>query len=125
VAGSTLGLYFWELARNDPAEHARALAFATLLVSAMLLVLVSRSSSLPVWRVSVTNNSVLFPALVLFAGVLAIVFGIPAVRSVFEMGALHPADWLIVAVAAPAGTLWTEPFKKPPTPPVSASGAAR
>jgi P-type Ca2+ transporter type 2C len=115
VAAAILGLYFWELSRNDAAEHARALGFATLLFSALILMLASRSSSRPVWRVAIANNAILLPAIVTMLAVIAVVFGVPAVRSVFEMSALRPVDWLIAAGAAAGATLWVEPFKRPST----------
>jgi Ca2+-transporting ATPase len=110
VLGACLAVFL--LARADHApEAARALAFATLVVASLLIILVNRSwtrSSLAMLRVpNAAFGWVVGGTLAL----LAVVLFLPAAQARFHFAPLHPGDLASSVAAGLACVLWFEALK--------------
>lgn len=90
---------------------ARALAFTTLVVANLALILVNRSWSRTVLATLKTPNAALWWVLGGAAIVLALVLYVPFLRELFAFGTLHPIDIVICLGAAFASLLWFEGWK--------------
>lgn len=107
-----LAVYVFDMRSGLSVEVARGMALATMLIGQMLLVLTERSTRIPLWKQSFTDNRVLLPIL---AGTLAMMLAmlyIPAFALAFKVAAptiTHLGEALAVAALC---TLWLEPFKK-------------
>lgn len=107
-----LAVYFFDLRAGLSVEVARGIALATMLTGQMLLVLTERSTRLPVWKQSFTDNRRLIPIL---AGTLAMMLSmlyVPPFSVAFKVAPPtfgHLGEALGVAALC---TLWLEPFKK-------------
>lgn len=105
-------VYLTELHQGLPVEVARATGLATMLLGQMLLVLAERSSSVPVWRQSLTDNPRLLPILGATVVMILVMFYLPPVAHAFRVS---PPTWdhfvSSLGIAALC-TLWLEPFKR-------------
>jgi Ca2+-transporting ATPase len=107
-----LGVYLGDLQSGLSVEVSRGVALATMLVGQMLLVLTERSTQIPVWKQSFTDNRRLMPIL---AGTLAMMLAmlyIPPFALAFKVAPPtlgHLGEALVVAALC---TLWLEPLKR-------------
>ncbi len=107
-----LALYLGDLHSGLSVEVSRGMALATMLVGQMLLVLTERSTQIPVWKQSFSDNRRLIPIL---AGTLAMMLAMLYVQPfalAFKVAAptiSHLGEAVGVAALC---TLWLEPFKK-------------
>ena len=106
-----LAVYLLDLQSGLGVEVSRGMALATMLAGQMLLVLTERSTRIPVWKQSFTDNRRLVPIL---AGTLAMMLAmlyIPPFALAFKVAPptiAHLGEALCVAAFS---TLWLEPFK--------------
>ncbi|MDA8171545.1 MAG: cation-translocating P-type ATPase [Nitrospiraceae bacterium] len=112
VLAAVLAVFLAAVFRGRAATEARALGFTTLVIANLALILVNRS-----WTMGLAASlRVRNPALWWVAGgaaiFLAAVLYAPALRSVFQFGALGPADLLVCLGAGVVSVLWFEWFKK-------------
>jgi Ca2+-transporting ATPase len=96
-----------------PEDQARALAFATLLASQVVLLLSMRSPDRPLWA----SGRAWTPTLTVVLGVIGVVtvavVYLPALAGLLHLEPFPAAGWLAV-VAVAASTAWSEPFKRSP-----------
>lgn len=111
---AVLAVYLYELRSGEAVEVARGLGLATMLFGQTLMVLSERSSTIPVWRQSLTNNALLLPILGGTAVMILAMFYVPALAEAFHIAALSPVHLLMTAALAMLATLWLEPFKRRP-----------
>ena len=106
-----LALYLVRLGAGAPAPTARALAFATLIIGQVGLVLVARSPDRPVWRTEIRRNRTVAGVLVPVVLTLVLALYIPPVATLLHLHPFPAAEWGVVVGVAALGTLWTEPIK--------------
>jgi Ca2+-transporting ATPase len=112
VLAAVVAVYLWAIGRDRPDESVRSIAFATLVLSNLGLILVNRSWRLPVWhtfreRKNHTLKWILFVA----ASLLVVLLTVPGVRGAFNFGAITPFEWLAAIGAAAVGLAWFEVYK--------------
>ncbi len=107
-----LAVYLLDLQHGYSVEVARGMALATMVIGQMLLVLTERSTRLPVWKQSLTDNPRLIPILAGTIVLILAVLYIPPFALAFRVAPptpTHLAEALGVALLC---TLWLEPFKR-------------
>lgn len=106
---AALGVYIWALVTNRPDEVVRTLAFVTIVLSNLGLILVNRSWRLPVWRTFLERrNPALFWILIPALALLVALVSIPAAREAFSLGPIGLRDAVITVGAAALGLMWFE-----------------
>jgi magnesium-transporting ATPase (P-type) len=111
VAAAVIGVHLGALSRDWPAEEARALGFATLLLAQIFLVLGERRPAQPLWRAPLRPTRPLVGALFVIVAVTvaAVEFG-PFAR-MLQLAAFPMGAWPVAVAAAAISTLWLEPWK--------------
>ena len=100
LTAAVVSLYLARLAQGASSAQARSLAFATLLLGQLLLVLIERAGPEPVWRVGARGNRVLPAVVTLTLAALVTIFVVPAARDAFDLAPLSPAGWALAVGAA-------------------------
>ena len=104
-------VYAIALHRGQSADESRALAFTTLVIGNLSLILTNRSWS----RTLVTSLFSPNPALCWVLGgttsLLALILSLPGLRALFGFAPLHSDDLLLSLAAGGSGILWFELFK--------------
>lgn len=83
-----LGVFIWA----DPArdvDHARALAFSTLVFAELLRAFAARSTTRLFWEVGPLTNRLLLGIVVFSVGLQGVLYELPAARELFGLGALR------------------------------------
>ncbi len=123
----TAAVYVWAVLTDRPDSVTRSATFAALVVGNLALILVNRSWRLSVWqtfrqRRNPTLKWILGGATLLLVATLTI----PALRSLFNFGALTPSEWCIAVGAGTVAVAWFEIYKiaaaQQPTPSIAADG---
>jgi Ca2+-transporting ATPase len=99
------------LARGQGGEDARTLAFTTLIVANIGLILTNRSWSRTILRSLGSPNAAVAWVLGGAVSFLAMILSVPALRDVFRFSRLHGNDLLICLAAGTFSILWFEAFK--------------
>ncbi|HEX7966644.1 MAG TPA: cation-translocating P-type ATPase [Stellaceae bacterium] len=111
VLGVTMALFVGALSHGLPEVEARALAFVTLVLASLVIILVNRSAR-PSLMAAVRRPN---PALWIVAGAAVAVLGVavyvPKVRELFRFGPLHLDDMAAAAISAIAVLLLFEAAK--------------
>jgi P-type Ca2+ transporter type 2C len=106
-----LGIYAIALHRGQGELEARALAFTTLIISNIGLILTNRSWSRTIWEMMRSPNVALW-WVVSGAGVfLMVALYTPFSRELFGFGLLYPNDVAICVLAGTLSVLWFEVLK--------------
>jgi len=112
VLAATVAVYWWALLAGKPDDVTRSVAFLTLFVGNLALILVNRS-----WRLSTrqslrerTNPTLkwILPGAI---GMVIVLLTVPALRGAFHFGPLHPVDWVVAVVAGSVSVVWFEIYK--------------
>ncbi len=114
IAAAVLGVYYVAMQQGAAIEAVRTLAFATLVVSNILLTLVNRSFTLSVWQTLRVPNRVLWLMLALTLALLLTTLLVPAARALFGFVPVPMAALGGCAAAALAGVGWVEVYKLKP-----------
>ncbi|MFA5885279.1 MAG: cation-translocating P-type ATPase [Acidimicrobiia bacterium] len=105
-------VYLWAVLSDRPDDVVRSVAFTTLLVGDVSLILVNRSWRLSIWgSFRERRNRTLKWILVLAATLLVVLLTVPGLRDAFDFGPLEPTQWLVAVVAGFAGVVWFEAYK--------------
>ncbi|KRE33676.1 ATPase [Mycobacterium sp. Soil538] len=109
---ATAGVYMWAVLTDRPDSVTRSVTFAALVVGNLALILVNRSWRLPVWqtfreRRNPTLKWILGGAALLLVATLTI----PALRDLFNFGALTATEWCIAVGAGSVAVAWFEIYK--------------
>lgn len=110
ILAIVLGIYGLRLDTAGEAE-ARALAFVTLVVADLMLILVNRSWSQSAFTLLRRPNPALWWVIGATLGFLALALYVPALRAMFRFSLLHADDLVFTAIAAVLTILWFESFK--------------
>lgn len=109
VLVAVIVVYLWAVSGDRPATEVRTLAFATLVLANIGLILVNRS-----WRLSIAgtfaerHNPTLKWILGIALGFLVLLVELPPLRAAFDLGPIRPVEWAIPVVAAVVGLSWFE-----------------
>ncbi len=113
VLAVTLGVYAWALWSNEPDEVVRSVAFLTLFVGNLTLILVNRSWQRPIGRsFRERKNPTLKWILSGASGAVIVLLTIPTLRHAFHFGPLSLLDWIVAFVAGTASLAWFELYKR-------------
>lgn len=107
-----LTVYWWAVGTGRPADEVRSLAFGSLVIGNLALILVNRSWRLSAWRALRERRNAALPWLVLgVVGTLAVALLVPVGRDALGLGAVTGWDLLVMLVAGVVGVLWFEVAK--------------
>jgi Ca2+-transporting ATPase len=104
-------LYALALYRGRSDSEARALAFTTLIIANLSLILINRSWSHTVFATIGSRNAALWWVVGGAIGFLGLVLYVPVLRELFRFAELHWIDLGICLLAGAVGTVWFELFK--------------
>ncbi len=116
VAVISLAMFAIATARGQGELEARALAFTTLIVANIGLILANRSWTRTIWATLRTPNAALWWVVGGAAAFLGIALYVPFLRDLFSFATLHADDLVICLVAGAASILWFEWLKRFKTP---------
>ena len=105
-------IYFWLLSVGRPEDEVRTVSFAFLVLGNLMLILTNRSWTLSIvqtirQRRNPTVKWIVSAALL----VLVALIEIPALRGLFNLGAIQIMDWALVVVCAVGSVGWFEIYK--------------
>jgi Ca2+-transporting ATPase len=109
VLAAVIVVYLWGVSGDRPATEVRTLAFATLVLANVGLILVNRS-----WRLSIAgtfaerHNPTLKWILGITLGFLVLLVELPPLRAAFDLGPIRPVEWAVPLLAAVVGLAWFE-----------------
>lgn len=106
------GIFAFASARAMPEAEVRAVAFVSLVLSIVALILVNRSFGSSLWRALSRPNTSLSWVLGGVALILTLSLVWPAVRDLFKFGPLDPGSLALAALAGPAVFLLLEQAKR-------------
>jgi Ca2+-transporting ATPase len=115
-----VGEYLVALHAHWPADEARALAFATLLASQVVLLLSMRSPDRPLWASGRPWSRTLSVVVAIITLVTVASVHLPPLADLLHLDPFPVGGWALVVLAA-ATTAWSEPLKRAG----AVSGAAR
>jgi Ca2+-transporting ATPase len=102
------GTLVWALVRGLPEEDARVLAFATLVIGDLWLILANQTTSGTVFAAFRVRNPALWLVLGGAVVLLAAIVAVPALRDLFRFGVLHADDVAAVAAASVLVLVWLQ-----------------
>jgi magnesium-transporting ATPase (P-type) len=108
-----VGEYLVALHAHWPADEARALAFATLLASQVVLLLSMRSPDRPFWASGRPWSRTLSVVVAIVSLVTVAAVYLPPLADLLHLAPFPAGGWAFVVLAA-ATTAWSEPLKRPP-----------
>lgn len=112
VLVATALVFGWALADGRPDDVIRSVTFVTLVLSNVCLILVNRSWRMTAVRALRDRRNPTLPWILGAAlSMPALLVGVPALRSAFNLGPIDLRDWLVAAVAGLAGVAWFEIVK--------------
>jgi Ca2+-transporting ATPase len=111
IAAAVLGVYYTTMHAGLPLPVGRTLVFATLVLSNIVLTLVNRSFTQPVWQTLRVPNRVLWLMLGLTLALLLITLVVPAARQLFDFAPVSGAQLGGCGLAALVGAGWVEGYK--------------
>jgi Ca2+-transporting ATPase len=104
-------VYAIALHRGQSADESRALAFTTLVIGNLSLILTNRSWSRTLVTSLFSPNPALWWVLGGTISLLALILSLPGLRALFGFAALRGDDLLLSLAAGGSGILWFELFK--------------
>ena len=111
IAAAVLGVYYAAMHLGLPLPVGRTLVFATLVLSNIVLTLVNRSFTQPVWQTLRVPNRVLWLMLSLTLALLLVTLLVPTAQHLFGFAPV-PLAWLGgCGLAALVGAGWVEGYK--------------
>jgi Ca2+-transporting ATPase len=113
VFGATAAVFWIALRRGMPEAEVRSLAFPTLVIGNVVLILAGRSFSTSVARAFLRPNPTLWTVLGIDAILLAIILGSAGVRELFRFGPLHLDDITLCLAVGAVVLIALELLKRP------------
>jgi Ca2+-transporting ATPase len=92
-------------------EGARALAFVTLIISNLCLILTNRSWAKGIISLFSVSNKAMVSVIALAVGFLALIVYVPFLQNIFHFGQIHSEDIMICLAAGAWSVLWFELLK--------------
>jgi Ca2+-transporting ATPase len=107
-----LAVYGTSLVRGQGELEARTLAFTTLIVANLGLMLTNRSWTAPLTKILRERNAALWWIIGGALVFLGLILTVPILREVFRFSPIHAIDVLVCAIAGCFSIIWFELFKK-------------
>jgi Ca2+-transporting ATPase len=104
-------VYVWTLQRGMGENEARAMAFVTIILGNLGLILANRSQSRPVLSMLGRSNHAMWWVIAATLTGMGAVLYVPPLRELFRFAPLHANDLLICAAATVLGLMWFEIYK--------------
>lgn len=104
-------VYLLALKTGHPADEARSLTFATLIISNLFLILTNRSWSKSLFKTLRKPNQALIWVLIGATAFLLLVAFVPFLRGLFHFAAVNPLDYLMALAAGIISVFWFELVK--------------
>ncbi|MBU6245113.1 MAG: cation-translocating P-type ATPase [Actinomycetales bacterium] len=112
VLAAVLTVYWWAVGTGRPADEVRSLAFGSLVIGNLALILVNRSWRLSAWRTLRERGNGALPWLVTgVISALGVALLVPVVRDALGLGQVSAWDLLVMLIAGVVGVLWFEAYK--------------
>ncbi|MGC9964891.1 MAG: cation-translocating P-type ATPase [Syntrophobacteraceae bacterium] len=111
VLAIVLAVYLVALSRGQGEDDARTLAFTSLVIGNLGLILTNRSWSRTALATLSKPNTALWWVVGGAISFLGLVLYVPSLRGVFHFSALHPMDLALCLASGIAGILWFEILK--------------
>ena len=111
VLGIILAVFFVALSRGQGEQDARALAFGTLIIANLCLIMTNVSWSRTIFSTLHSSNKALWWVLAGALTFLGLVLYVPFLRDLFRFSKLHPLDLLICLGAGVLSITWFELLK--------------
>jgi Ca2+-transporting ATPase len=102
---------FMVSSHNHTEDSARALAFVTLIISNLCLILTNRSWTRSIISSFSVFNKALVGVIAFAVGFLALILYVPFLQKMFHFGPIHPGDIIICFAAGVWSVLWFELLK--------------
>jgi P-type Ca2+ transporter type 2C len=113
VFAAVAGVFVWSVLGHRSDETVRSIAFTTLVLGNLLLILVNRSWRLSIWRsLAERRNPTLKWILALTIALLTVLLTAPGPRRAFSLGVVNMRDALVCVVASALGVSWFEVYKR-------------
>ncbi len=113
VLVAVLAVFLWGVLGGRPDTVVRSLAFVTLVIGNVALILVNRSHRLSAWRAARERANRTVPWILGGALLmLALLLGVPWLRNAFRLGPLGATDVVVAAGAGVLGVAWFEWWKR-------------
>ena len=106
-----IAVFKFALHFGQPESEARALAFVTLIISNICLILTNRSWTRGIISLFSVSNRALVNVVALAIGFLALIIYIPFLQKIFHFGQIHSEDIIICLAAGIWSVLWFELVK--------------
>ncbi len=111
VLAIVFAVYLAALFRGQGEEDARTLAFASLIIANLALILTNRSWSQTALATLRKPNAALWWVIGGATSLLGLVLYVPPLRGLFHFSTLHPIDLALCLASGTAGILWFEILK--------------
>lgn len=108
---AVVAVYGWSLAAGDAETTARAMAFTTIVLGNLGLILSNRSSTRTIVMTLREPNPALWWVMIGTAAGIAAALYVPALQDIFRFAPLDAADLAICGGAAISGLIWFEAYK--------------
>jgi len=108
---AVLAVYLWSALSGHTETDVRALTFGTLVIANLGLIFVNRSWSMSALKSLAQRNAALWWVTGGTITILALLFALAPLRSLFRFSVMHPTDLVIMVGAAVASVLWFEVYK--------------
>ena len=111
ISVALLLLYNYFMKNNYSIEQTRTIVFTSLIFSNVFLTFANRSFTETIYNTSRYKNRLVPVILIISALFLAALHGVPAIRNLFQMADIPPAQFLLCLGAAFAAVMWFEMYK--------------
>jgi Ca2+-transporting ATPase len=108
---AVLGVYLWAVLSGHAAADVRTLAFGTLVITNLCLILVNRSWTSTVLGGLTRRNPALWWVIGGTLGILGALLAVPSARQLFGFAPVHPSDLLVMVGAGVLSVVWFEAYK--------------
>jgi Ca2+-transporting ATPase len=106
-------IYFFAISNAFSEERIRSLAFATLLVSNLFLIMINRSKTLTIWSTIRSRQNRALPWVLLLAlAILVLLIHTPILQRAFELAPLTIKDYLFIIPITYLSLCWTDILKR-------------
>ena len=112
ASGAAVLVFFVSLRGGSIETDVRMLAFSTLIVTNLLLIVTNRSLTRSTWADWWTPNPALRWIGAGALAILAVILYVPFVRDLFRMSRQHADDAAVIAVAGATALTWMEAVKR-------------
>jgi P-type Ca2+ transporter type 2C len=108
---SVLGLYYWYMQQGYPDTTVRSIVFVTIILANILLTLVNRSFSKPLWVTLRYKNILITYIIGLTSILLLFILTVRPARDLFNLSPISLNQFMVCAFCALIAVLWVEVFK--------------